>query len=204
VRLDRAATHGTLRRFTAHVGEAVVACGANFGTRVMCDPRAQVVGSTGSVLTLMADVAIGASGGPVLDHDGRLLGMLFDGAVDFAPGTGCVTEAIRTNPGKERAMTVASVDAPLCRLTGEDACERPEPGGACQAGRPRSPSRGDLALALFVFLLLFRVKSACDRRGQPCNASRGMARGARRDGCDRSTLVNLSRRRNEGLWAGNA
>jgi S1-C subfamily serine protease len=159
VRFDRAATHGTLLRSTAHVGETVVACGANFGTRVTCDPRAQVVGSSGSVVTLVADMAIGASGGPVLDHKGRLLGMLYDGAADFAPSTGCVTEAIRTNPGKERAMTIASVDATLCRLTGEDACEGPVPGGACEAGRPRSLSRGDLALAMFVFLLLFRVKS---------------------------------------------
>jgi hypothetical protein len=54
-------------------------------------------------------------------------------------------------------------------------CERPEPGGACQAGRPGGPSRGHLTLALFTFLLLFRVNPTRPfRRARPTHGRSGV------------------------------
>jgi len=94
-------------------GEKVIACGASFGAPIRCDPEAIVSGATPSAVTLAADLAIGASGGPVLDTTGRLVGVVSGGADDLSWGATCAVEATRTDHGIEKAESADSIRTAL-------------------------------------------------------------------------------------------
>jgi hypothetical protein len=97
-------------------GESVTACGASLGAPIRCDPDAIVTANGDSELRLSADVAVGASGGPVLNGNGDLLGVLTGGAKDFSTLGECSVEATITGVGIERAESADAIRFALSQV----------------------------------------------------------------------------------------
>jgi S1-C subfamily serine protease len=69
--------------------ERVTACGASFGAIPQCDPDGLVVGPG----RVHADLAVGSSGGPLIDTDGFVRAIALDGAPDLVWNGSCFDEA---------------------------------------------------------------------------------------------------------------
>ena len=120
-----------------------------------------------STMTLAADVAIGSSGGPIMDSQGALLGVLTSGAGDFQVAGDCSVETIRPRPGVERGELTSRLEPALGSVSDADStvvpaddCGPLDPpvNSGCMAARIR---RGPGRAATWYALLLL---SACLRR----------------------------------------
>ncbi|MDP2322408.1 MAG: trypsin-like peptidase domain-containing protein, partial [Gammaproteobacteria bacterium] len=119
IEIDRPlAAFAGLAELSPKPGERLIACGASFGAPIRCDPEATVTTTTSSGVSLAADVAIGASGGPVLDATGDLVGVLSVGAEDLVPLATCSVEATGSGHGIERAESADAIRAALALAGG--------------------------------------------------------------------------------------
>jgi hypothetical protein len=138
-------------------GQQLIACGASLGAALRCDPSAVVTSRGGRI---RADIAAGASGGPILHEDGRLGGLLVGGQVDVEDFSGCNREIVHSEG--DLASQSAEVFIPASRLLSPAS---PSPSN-CSFGMQRSVPGSRPAfwiLAMPAFFLLRRTT----RTGSP-------------------------------------
>lgn len=98
--------------------EHVLTCGASFGAIPRCDPKGIVVGPT----RLHADLAIGASGGPIFDLSGVVRGVIVNGTPDLVWNGRCFDEATSIGGSGEGFASLSSVARVLRTLDVVPSC----------------------------------------------------------------------------------
>ena len=175
VRLKHAAAPprvpAAIRTRAAEAGEGVIALGAALATPIKADAGGVVrdprVG-TRDYFVADTDTSGGASGGPALDADGELLGVLVRGGTDLGPTDDGCQRMLRVEDGAAaeeqftyaaRALEELCREEPgassLCRVDCGDPCralpvEAPDDAGGCATARGRPSALAALLPSLLL------------------------------------------------------
>lgn len=143
-------------------GDRLALFGFFSGLPMKADPTGEVTSIDGAVFRTNHDAFSGASGGPLLDDRGHVVGILGGGATDLIETPeGCAVPNVISSTvagGLERATDAVTALDVLCLASpGETLCA---PSGCSDAGRGRSSARPTgLVLVLFALICAGRDRS---------------------------------------------
>ncbi len=136
----------------ADVGDQLTLASFPSGVPMKVDPGGVVTEVDGAVVRTTHDAFSGSSGGPLLDGDGQVVGVLGGGGPDLvATDAGCLEpRVIPEDVGLERATSIAWAMAGLCERSPSSCGEEPTATG-CTIGSGKS----ELPWYAFLWLAVF-------------------------------------------------